>query len=198
MDQINGTVFPTAYFGNIAYFRQLALSGTAHMETCETYPKQTFRNRCTILSANGLINLSIPVKRPNGSKTLTRDIGIDNSKDWRKIHWRSIESAYASAPYFEHYGPLMRELLATPETNLVKFNTELTRTILGWLDIPTTIMEGNDFFNDSTIEARFELPEPYPLYQQVFTPSRNEHISNLSLIDALCNEGPLARKLLIR
>ena len=32
-----------------------------------------------------------------------RDVTIDYSKSWQKIHWKSIESAYRLSPCFEFY-----------------------------------------------------------------------------------------------
>ena len=63
--------------------------------------KQSFRNRCVIASPNGPLNLVIPVIR--NTKNKIKDVQIDHSQQWIKIHWKSLESAYRSSPYFEYY-----------------------------------------------------------------------------------------------
>lgn len=70
------------------------------IEKHETYPKQTFRNRCHIATSAGMQAITVPVKRINGNHTKTGDILIDNSKNWQIQHWRSIETAYNKSPYF--------------------------------------------------------------------------------------------------
>ena len=78
-------VFPIAYFGPISYFQQLVSSNKILFEKHETYVKQTIRNRTTIYSSNGTLELSIPVKKIFGNKTLTKDIQISYEEDWVKI-----------------------------------------------------------------------------------------------------------------
>ncbi|MCD6178831.1 MAG: WbqC family protein, partial [Bacteroidales bacterium] len=59
----------TAYFPPILHYAWLLKNQEISVEQFETFPKQTFRNRCVILSANGLQSLTVPVIKPNGAKT---------------------------------------------------------------------------------------------------------------------------------
>ena len=89
------SVFPVAYFGNLVYFKSLLASKETVFEVHEYFVKQTLRSRCEIQSANGRIQLNIPVTKPHGSKTKMIDVEISYATDWQRIHWKSIESAYA-------------------------------------------------------------------------------------------------------
>ena len=93
----------TAYFPPAEYFSLIAHSRKVMIESEENYLKQTYRNRCMILGANGPLALIVPVLRGSFHKTALRDLKIDNSRRWRELHLRGITSAYAAAPYFEYY-----------------------------------------------------------------------------------------------
>ena len=132
-------ILPTAYFGSVAYFRRWVQLDSVTLEAQEHFPKQTYRNRCDIVGADGILSLSIPVSRPNGNRTRVKEIVLSDHENWRARHWRSIVSAYQSAPYFDHYGSMVHDLLQTPTSSLFDLNVEITRSLLAWLDLPTTL-----------------------------------------------------------
>ncbi len=194
------SVFPIAYFGNIDYFRKMMSCEDVSIETKEHFIKQTVRSRCTILSANGPLVLSIPVERKNGSKTAIDEVLLSKETDWKKTHWKAIESAYSSAPYFEYYSPEVRELIYQEETSLVKFTAAITQRICEWLDLDVKLdytreyanpSEINDFRTDEFITSSSLKP-----YTQVFSPT-NQFEANLSILDLVFCEGPLARRWII-
>lgn len=199
-------LFATAYFGSIAYFRELLQFREVTFETCETFPKQTYRNRCTILSANGPLRLTVPVEKPQGSKTLTKNISVTNPNgaNWQQIHWRTIVAAYASAPYFEHYAQDIKELIFHPEQNLIIRNVLITEKICELFDTSVQFQLSKQFSpeqyqNDYRfIDYEAEIPvgyTPQP-YVQVLFDHPNFH-PNPSVLDLLFCDGPMGRKKLI-
>jgi len=196
-------VFPTTYFGSINYFQKLVKQETVFIETKEHFPKQSYRNRCDILSADGILSLSIPVKKENGSKTPTDQILLADHENWRARHWRSIKSAYQSSPYFDHYGIEVEELLYANDELLIDFNERIIKRILQWLDLETTILRTDEFQPIIENDPREILVnknknndfEKAP-YLQVF-PSEQSFTPNISILDAVMCLGPLARNLLI-
>ena len=90
----------TAYLPPIAFYASILKTDVYIMEKFETYVKQTYRNRCHIMTANGLLPLSIPIEKPNGSRSRMKDIQISNSVNWQANHWKAIESAYNKSPFF--------------------------------------------------------------------------------------------------
>lgn len=191
-------VFPTAYFGNIVYFKSLLAAENPIIETQEHFVKQTLRSRCEILGPNGLQVLSLATSKKNGSKTCMNDIEIvDNG--WQKIHWKSIEAAYASSPYFDYYGQEILDLINANTTSLIELNRRITNRVLLWLDLDFKIEYSTKYveheiasdyrMNDFTLTEH----EDFPSYTQVFE-SKANCIKNLSILDLLLNEGPLARK----
>ena len=93
-------VFPSAYFPCISYLKAYLAHENSSIELFEHYPKQTLRNRCDIATSNGKLRLSIPIKKPYGSKSLMKDILIDQDAPWQKEHWRSIQNGLCRRTLF--------------------------------------------------------------------------------------------------
>ena len=196
------------YLGPVQYFTKFLLHAEPIVEQYDHYIKQTYRNRCHIMGANGMLPLSIPVSKGNSHKTYVRDIRIDNQKKWQKLHWRSIESAYRHSPFFEFY---MDELSPFYEKNysfLLDYDAALLEWLLRSLEMNNNLsysMEFADTVQKDTADYRevihpkrdlssdpFFVPVVYP---QVFA-DRHGFRANLSIIDLLFNEGPNARSVL--
>ncbi|MCR9174293.1 MAG: WbqC family protein [bacterium] len=196
-------VFPTTYFGSIIYYQNLVRHAEVLIETKEHFPKQSYRNRCDILSADGLLSLSIPVKKPNGSKTPTDEVQLANNENWRARHWRAIKTAYQSAPYFDYYGIEVHDLIYRKDELLIDLNDAISSRIIDWLDLPVKTQHTKDFHPIQENDPREVLVdknknnafEDSP-YIQVF-PSTQSFTPNISILDAVMCSGPLARNLLL-
>jgi hypothetical protein len=198
----------TAYLGPIQYFTKFLIHPYQVIERYDHYAKQTYRNRCNILGANGILPLSVPVLKGQAHKSFVRDIRIDYNKKWQKLHWKSIESAYRHSPFFEFFSDEFHAHYHTKYEFLLEFNAALLNVILDSLDIESTIEYSDEFIDvirkdtadyreiihpkkDQTADPQF-LPVEY---QQVFS-DRLGFRANLSIIDLLFNEGPNARSVL--
>ncbi|MEN6589151.1 MAG: WbqC family protein, partial [Proteiniphilum sp.] len=58
----------SCYLAPLSYYALLMKAGRAVIETRDNYQKQSYRNRCHIAGANGMLSLSIPVEKPDGVK----------------------------------------------------------------------------------------------------------------------------------
>ena len=92
----------TAYLAPVQYYSKLTSFDIIYLDMSENYPKQTYRNRCHIASANGRQAITVPVEKPATLKAPTRDIRISNHGNWRHIHWNTFVSAYNLSPFFEY------------------------------------------------------------------------------------------------
>lgn len=191
----------TAYFAPVEYYVHLLKADSVLIERYETFPKQTFRNRCVILSANGPLTLSVPLhQRKNHS--LTKDIQISYSVNWQDIHWKTIESAYNSSPFFEYYSDEIRPFFELEEDYLIDFNEKIQNTLLELLSINLRAARTQAYIKDTTglIDLRTGIKNGHlnlslPPYIQVFN-TKFPFTPNLSILDLLFNLGPEAKEYL--
>ena len=99
------------------------------IEVMESFPKQTYRNRCTITTPDGPLTLSVPVKRAD-SKQLTRDVEISYQQKWQHQHWIALMSAYKRTPYFDYYADFFRPFYEKETKFLVDLNEGLHDVIV--------------------------------------------------------------------
>ena len=190
-------LYPT-YFPNIASYIVMVQSDVCVFEICDSYQKQTYRNRCYIYGANGKLSLNIPVHFTQKNRQNTDEIEIENASKWQSIHWKSIESAYKTSPFFEFYEDEFKELFENQKDFLLDFNLECIAVINSCLGFEPKISFSDQFSKTSLrtdyrflVNARKEpLIETDP-YIQVFQ-EKHGSITNLSILDLLFNEGPNA------
>ena len=198
--QMKPVLLSIAYFPPVSWMVVAVQSGRISLEIHETYPKQTFRNRCNIATAAGILSLTIPVKRINGNHTKTCDIHIDNSKKWQLLHWRSIETAYNKSPYFLYYRDLFEPIFFRDYQLLTDFNMELLNCVLKALKLKTIEIQYTTEYkmNRDFYDLRNSFHPKYlhsnvtfilPRYMQAFEELQG-FIPDLSIIDLIFNLGP--------
>lgn len=185
-------LIPISYLGPVSYYSAILQSEEIFIETKEHFIKQSVRNRCVILSANGVQTLSIPKERKSSDKTLITNIKISNTQNWQKLHWKSLISSYNSSPFFEYYKDNLEDLYLIPQLNLFDFNIKLTTTILSFLQTEKHIKftsEFSDDFNGIDLRNHTFNNKNMEKYEQVFAEKKDFH-SDLSVLDLLFNLGP--------
>lgn len=195
-------VFSTAYLPPIAYVATMLQHAELLIETKETFPKQTYRNRTEIMTAGGVRTLSVPVIRNNHSRT--EEVGIDYKERWNIIHLRTLAAAYSASPYYLYYKDDLEELLTQRYDKLIDLNEALLKWILRLLKCDCQLLRTEDYQKEYELDFRntFSPKVPYPTegqekYYQVFS-DRLPFTPNLSIIDLLMNVGPEAKDYLKR
>ena len=134
-------ILPTTYMGSVEWYRLfLADPSAVQIEVMESFPKQTYRNRCTITvphdsqsncqsSIANSLTLTVPVKRAD-SKQLTRDVEISYQQRWQHQHWIALVSAYKRTPYFDYYADFFRPFYEQETRFLVDFNEKIHEVIV--------------------------------------------------------------------
>ena len=200
-------ILQSVYAGNVNYYAAILKSENVIVDINEHFLKQSYRNRCVIAGANGPLNLIVPVKRKTGRVKL-KDVEIDYSENWQKIHWKSIESAYRTSPYFEFYEDRFKVLYFAKEFKLLmNWNSAINNAILTSLKhepeirISEKYISETDGYEDlrSEIHPKKQITSHYKVnsYPQVFD-DRMEFLPNISVLDLLFNEGPAAYQLLLQ
>ena len=198
------TLFTTAYFPSISYMARFLKEDAPVVEVWETYRKQTYRNRCRVMTANGLENLTVPVVKPNGNHTMTRDILVSDHAPWQHIHSRCLESAYKNSPYFDHYYHLLRPIFEGRFERLIDLNDTALQAVLKMLKTKKEIVHTTDYVREAENDLR-EAFSPkkaldaslFPTYYQVFS-EKFPFAPDLSVLDLIFNEGPEAVEYLKR
>jgi hypothetical protein len=192
------TILSIAYLPPVAWFQKIKQVDSVYIEKQEHYVKQSYRNRCHVLGANGVLSLSIPIIATH-DKQLISDVRISYDEKWQQQHWRSIESAYRNTPYFIYYADALKPFYQKKYDFLFDYNMELVQLLLQKFKLNTEIKFTEDYnastyTNDyrNTIHPKKEIDEiafkPYP---QLFNEGQ-PFKANLSCIDLLFNTGPNA------
>ena len=187
----------TAYLPPAGYFSLIKDSEAVLIEKEESYLKQSYRNRCYVLSANGPHLLTVPVFLGSSHKTALKDVRIDYSKRWQQVHLRAISTAYRSSPFFQYYSDgIERDIMKNHEF-LLDLNASLTETMLKILGIKKPVTYTTSFTpaGDGENDFRYRIspkkasPFTHREYPQVFDTGRG-FVEGLSIIDLVFNMGP--------
>ncbi len=186
-------ILTTAYFPPVDYFALLAENSTVYMEACESYRKQTWRNRCRILTEAGPMDLRVPVVH-GGSKLIT-DIRVDWSTPWMRHTQYAIDTAYYSSPFFEYYRDELFGILDRKRALLWDLNKDIIEFFCAKIGIAPAIIPTDEWYPDWEQDMREALSPKRPglhrcrPYWQVFR-DKWGFTDGLSIMDLLFNEGP--------
>ncbi|MBR7168395.1 MAG: WbqC family protein [Bacteroidales bacterium] len=192
------SLFSTAYFPPVSYVAALLQSNSIVVEQYETFPKQTYRNRTVIATANGLLSLTVPVVRTNGNHTYTKDMAICYNENWPLKHWRAIESAYNASPYFLYYKDELELILNKKHSTLIDLNMDIIAFVFKKLKTKKEVLLSDDYVSIITertkdyrnvFSPKNKETIQLPPYDQVFT-DRFGFQSDISILDLLFNLGP--------
>jgi len=194
-------ILSIAYLGPVRYFSKFLLHNSIIIEKHENYSRQTYRNRCEIYGANGRISLSIPVKKGDEHKTLIKDVRIEYDKRWQHLHWKSIESAYRSSPFYEFFCDDLAPFFSKKEKFLFDFNFGLMTTMLNLIEMPVEFNFSDEYISepDQSTDYRDTIhPKNNDGSDPLFDPENYNQVfgekhgfqANLSILDLVFNEGP--------
>ena len=202
----------SAYLGPVQYYSKMVSYPLVLIERFETYHKQSYRNRCIILSANGPQVLSIPVKGGPGTKSAMNELELSYDHKWQQIHWRSIVSAYKNSPFFDYCADGLEPFYHKQIWKyLIDFNNETQDAMIEALNFKPFVEYTRSYIKSGETPGRIDdfrysihpkhqrqgidkIFHAIP-YHQVF----GEPFSftpNLSIIDLLFNVGPGAADIL--
>lgn len=170
--------------------------GDVVWEVCGTYQKQSYRNRSLIATDRGALTLTIPIAHRNHRQAF-QEVQIDPYEPWQRTHWRGIQTAYRSAPYFEFYEDRLVRLFEESFTYLIDVNFKSMEILCQCAKLPIPQSKTDEYVKELTPDTDKRMwasskyrpsdnPKPYA---QVFS-DRHGFIQGLSFLDLLCNEGP--------
>jgi hypothetical protein len=188
-------VHPT-YFPNISHFVGMARARNLTFEVDDNFQKQTYRNRTYIYGANGKLQLNIPVIHTQNNRQKYRDVKIANHSKWQSLHWKSLQSAYRTSPFFEFYEDDIQPLFRLKPSFILDFNFRCLEVVCDCLQLELKFDKTLEFQKSvhgktdlrHLVNAKKKEPFQFEPYPQVFK-EKHGFITNLSILDLLFNEG---------
>lgn len=190
------------YFGDIYYYSTFIDLSNVDFYPYKDYQRGLKLNRMQLMGANGPLLLTVPLVGGRAPKQQIKDLEIGYAEPWQRIHWRGIHDNYRKAPWFEEYAPELELLFQRRDKFLLDLNLKTAEWCLQKLKRKVDILsvsqqQAREVGEGSTEKAGEESLPAFPPYQQVFS-DRHGFVSNLSILDLLLCEGPLATDYLRR
>ena len=186
-------IHPT-YFPSISTYIAIAKADSITLEMEDNFQKQTNRNRMYIYSANGLQLLNIPVKHLKNSHQMSKDIQLETEFDWQKQHFKSLEAAYRSSPFFEFFEDILMPVFEKDYKFLMDLNLDTMTIISKCIGLKTSFSKTEEFQKETDLvdfrnlaAGKKDQTQITP-YTQVFG-EKYGFLNNLSILDLLFNEG---------
>ncbi len=184
------------YAGPVSFYKAILSVENVVFDIHSHFEKRSYRNRCEILGANGILRLSIPLEKgKDQQKQILKDIRISYAENWQKDHWTSLVSAYRRAPFFEYYESVFHPFYEKKMEFLTDFNVKYFEAINAVLKRKIDYSFSEAFiqpgeFTGKDLRNKFssQKKEKTAPYLQVFA-DRHAFAPDLSLLDVLFNLG---------
>ena len=183
------------YFGPICFIELIYKQKQLCFDKEAAFTKMSFKNRMVILSAQGPLNLTIPIQGGRDQKTSIKDILIAYDAPWQAQHFKAIKTCYKRAPYFEYYEADIEKLYTTKKEYLVDFLENCHQFLQKSIKGKWELIDCKEPINEEAVKEilpwqpnnyeQFAIQHPY---MQVFESTKG-FIANLSILDWLFCEG---------
>ncbi len=194
---MSSLLLPT-YFPSISHFSAIANADSVVFEIEDNYQKQTNRNRTFIYSPNGIQMLNIPIKHSKEKHQKTKEVKLETAFDWQKQHFKSLEAAYRTSPFFEYFEDALLPIFTKKHTFLMDLNFETIEIVSKCLNMKLEFEKTTEYFHEVSDSLDFRYlangkkdVSSFKPYTQVFG-EKHGFINNLSVLDLLFNEGRFA------
>lgn len=195
---MNNIIIHPTYFPSISHFVAIANAEKVTFEMDDNFQKQTNRNRMYIYSPNGLQLLNIPIKHSKEANQKTKDVKLETAFDWQKQHFKSLEAAYRTSPFFEYFEDELLLIFKKKHTFLMDLNLQTIEIVSKCLRLDFMYDETTEYFHEISDKIDFRNlvngkkdTSTFESYTQVFG-EKHGFLNNLSILDLLFNEGRYA------
>jgi len=193
-----------SYFPSISQYIAMANADAVTLEMEDNFQKQTNRNRMYIYSPNGIQLLNIPIKHSKDTHQKIQDVKLETAFDWQKQHFKSLEAAYRTSPFFEYYEDDLMPIFTKKYTFLMDLNLQTMELVSKCLGMDFNPQKTTEYFHEVPNHEDFRYlingkkdTTQLESYTQVFE-EKHGFLNNLSVLDLLFNEGRYAKDYLKR
>lgn len=195
---MNNILIHPSYFPSISHFVAIAQAEKVTFEVNDNFQKQTNRNRMYIYSPNGIQLLNIPIKHSKEVHQNIKEVQLETAFDWQKQHFKSLEAAYRTSPFFEYFEDELLPIFQKKHRYLLDLNYQTMEMVSKCLRLDFAYDETSEYYHDVTgktdlrglINGKKDLSQ-FESYTQVFG-EKHGYLNNLSILDLLFNEGRYA------
>jgi len=120
------------------------------------FKKNDYQNRNKIKGKDRWFWLTVPVNYKFGDTI--NEVKIDNSKEWKKDHLRSLETCYSGSKYFNLYFSRIKDIYEKKWNFISDFNVELIKFVLNELGIKCKVVLSSELgIKNKGTEALIEI-----------------------------------------
>lgn len=132
------------YLPWLGLFHKIALSDVFCYFDVAQFEHYSFENRNKIKTSNEPIWLSVPLLMEGYTKKKNNEMQIDNTKNWREKHWKSIYINYHKAPHFNDYSSFFENVYKRKWTHLIDLNEHMLKWFLKELSISVSFIKASE------------------------------------------------------
>jgi hypothetical protein len=191
------------FLPNLHYLSKFAAFDTIYIEAKEHYKKRSFRNRTTISSPNGALNLSVPLLKGKNNALPMDQVQIAYHDRWESKLCRAIQSSYGKTAFFLHYYDELEAILLSKPSSLLDLNSQLTQYLIDAFQIDCELKFSSSYQKTEEtdpqltdlrdlIHPKSEYKDPNfqeQSYPQVFE-AKTGFLHNISALELLFTQGP--------
>lgn len=176
----------SSYWPPIHYLYMLYSKPSTLIEVFENYQKKSIRNKCHVITSNGLKTLSVPLLKGKHNRVPLKEVKIAYHEEWQINHINTLTSAYSNAPYYSYYHQDIIGLINEKQTYLY----DLNQTLMEWIRATFLHHQLKEIKTTETFKGvnkqDFEMPYPYG---QVYEKKSGFLGKNVSILDLIFNVG---------
>ena len=141
-----------------------------------------------IYSPNGIQLLNIPIKHSKTAHQKTKEVKLETAFDWQKQHFKSLEAAYRTSPFFEYFEDDIIPIFQKKHTFLMDLNMETIAIVSKCIGIEFDYNETDEYFH--TVTDKIDLrnlingkkdTSVFEPFTQVFV-EKYGYLNNLSIL----------------
>ena len=204
-------VIDSLYAAPVAVWSKMAQAEKVIIEGHSFYEKGSYRNRCHIYGANGLLRLSVPIRHGKQQRTPIHAVEISYDHPWQNLHWQSLCAAYRRSPFFEFYEDDLIDLYQDRTSLLLDYNQRWNERLAELMQLDITFGKTGayrEMYDSDYVDGRnrsqpkrgggtWDKELSFPDYPQIFAP-KHGFLPNLSILDLLFHKGPESASYLLR
>lgn len=134
-----------AYLPWLGYFDRISKSDIHIVLDHVQFEKNSLINRNRIRTHNSWLWLTVPIKTKSKFGDLDiRNIEIENTVQWKKKHWKTIESNYLKSKYFSEHASFFEEVYNKEWFKLICLIEHINNYLLKILRIKTKIINSHE------------------------------------------------------